>query len=401
VNREEPVGTVRALPLLGDLGDVADRHVLVRVDFNTPLEMGPDGHPAVADEFRIRAALPTLNWLKDHGARVTACSHLGRPDGVPDERWDMAPVRHVLDDLCPGIELTDNLRFHPGEKKNDPAFVQELIKGCDAYVDEAFGVAHRAHASIVGPPAFLPSAAGLRLAEEVEVLGCLLERPERPFVAVVGGAKVADKIGLLRSLSTLVDTIAVGGAMAFTFLAAQGHDVGASLVDPSLVGECRELLEGAGTILLPTDIVALSPGGHFGPAAEERGPRGETRIVGVDVPDGWNGLDIGPESAAAFAEAVTSAGTVLWNGPLGAFEDERFAGGTSRVAEAVARCQGFTVVGGGDSASALEHLGMVKEVNFLSTGGGAALKFLEHGDLPGLQALREACNAPRTRGRTR
>jgi phosphoglycerate kinase len=381
---------LRGLPLLTDLPDLEGRRVMVRVDFNVPLHIGIDGRATVADDFRITAALPTLRWLQDRGAEVVAYSHLGRPAETRDPRWEMDPVRERLNLLCPGIELGENLRFDPGEKANDPAFVAELIKGFDAYVDEAFGVAHRRHASIVGPPQFLPSAAGLRLAREVEVLGAILECPARPFVAVVGGAKVADKIKVLKALAPKVDTLIVGGGMAFTFLAALGQRVGSSLLDPDLIAACRALLDSDLDIRLPTDIRALEPGGTFGPLG-----RGGVKIIEGDLPDGWTGLDIGPESAESFAEVVRAAGTVLWNGPLGAFEDPRFAAGTSTVAQAVAECEGFSVVGGGDSASALEELHLCTQVSFLSTGGGASLAFIERGgDLPALEALRHAPNAP-------
>jgi phosphoglycerate kinase len=389
------VNPLHGLPLLEDLPDLDGRRVLVRVDFNVPLHIGIDGRATVADDFRITAALPTLRWLQDQGAEVVACSHLGRPANTRDPRWEMDPVRQRLHTLCPGIELGDNLRFDPGEKANDPAFVARLVDGFDAYVNEAFGVVHRRHASIVGPPQFLPSAAGLRMAKEVEVLGGILENPARPFVAVVGGAKVADKLEVLRALSTKVDTLVVGGGMAFTFMAAQGLSVGNSMLDPEHIEECRELLHSELEILLPTDIRALEPGGTFGPQAGAIGPRGGVKIIEHDLPDGWTGLDIGPETAATFADVVRRAGTVLWNGPLGAFEDKRFAAGTRVVAQAVAESEGFSVVGGGDSASALEELGLTEQVDFLSTGGGASLAFIEcGGNLPGLDALRHASNAP-------
>jgi phosphoglycerate kinase len=307
----------------------------------------------------------------------------------------MDPVRTRLQTLCPGIELTDNLRFDAGEKANDPAFVAKLIEGFDVYVNEAFGVAHRRHASIVGPPQFLPSAAGRQMAREVEVLGAILRKPARPFVAVVGGAKVADKLEVLKVLATKVDTLVVGGGMAFTFLAAQGQQVGSSLLDEEHIADCRALLDSDTEILLPTDIRALEPGGTFGPQRGGVGPRGDVKVVEGDLTDGWTGLDIGPETALAFAEVISRAGTVLWNGPPGAFEDKRFAAGTKAVAQAVADCPGFSVVGGGDSASALETLGLCKKVDFLSTGGGASLSFIETGgDLPALEALRHASNAP-------
>ena len=390
------MGALRGIPLLGDLPDVDGKRVLVRVDFNVPLHIGVRGQASVADDFRINAALPTLRQLLDAGADVVAASHLGRPGGSPDPRWEMDPVRKRLQVLCPGIGLTENLRFDPGEKSNDPAFVQRLIEGFDAYVDEAFGAAHRADASIVGPPQFLPSAAGLRFAREVEVLGRILEKPARPFVAVVGGAKVADKLEVLKVLATKVDTLVVGGGMAFTFLAAQGIQVGNSIFDPDHIEDCRALLSSGVRIVLPTDTRALEPGGTFGPPSEGHGPKGSVKVIEGDLPDGWIGLDIGPDTAAAFAEVVSGAGTVLWNGPLGAFEDKRFAGGTRIVAEAVARSTGYSVVGGGDSASALDELGLSGEVDFLSTGGGASLAYIEsEGHLPGIDALRAAPNAPR------
>jgi len=390
------MGQLGGLPLLEDLPEIDGRRVLVRVDFNVPLHIGVRGKATVADDFRITAALPTLRRLLDEGADVVACSHLGRPAGAPDPRWEMDPVRERLQVLCPGVGLMENLRFDPGEKANDPAFVQRLIEGFDAYVDEAFGAAHRAHASIVGPPRFLPSAAGLRFAREVEVLGGILEHPARPFVAVVGGAKVADKLEVLKVLATKVDTLVVGGGMAYTFMAARGQHVGSSLLDETHIGACRDLLDSGVRILLPTDTRALEPGGTFGPPSGGHGPRGSVKVIEGDLPDGWTGLDIGPDTAAAFADVVAGAGTVLWNGPLGAFEDKRFARGTRIVAEAVAHSPGFTVVGGGDSVSALDELGLADAVDFVSTGGGASLTFIEkEGHLPGIDALRLAPNAPR------
>ena len=384
------------IPLLTDLPEVDGKRVLVRVDFNVPLHIGVRGEATVADDFRITAAVPTLRHLQDLGAEVVAASHLGRPAGTRDPRWEMGPVRARLEALCPGVGLTDNLRFEPGEKANDPAFVQRLIEGFDAYVDEAFGAAHRADASIVGPPQFLPSAAGVRFAREIEVLGGILEDPARPFVAVVGGAKVADKLEVLKVLARKVDTLVVGGGMAYTFMAARGQHVGSSLLDVSHLDDCRSLLGSGVDIRLPTDTRALEPGAAFGSAGEEHGPRGSVKVIEGDLPDGWTGLDIGPDSAAAFASAVGDAGTVLWNGPLGAFEDRRFAEGTRVVAEAVAHSPGFSVVGGGDSASALEELGLKEKVGYLSTGGGASLSFIEsEGHLPGIDALRGAPNAPK------
>jgi phosphoglycerate kinase len=371
------------LPQLEDLPDPAGKRVLLRVDFNVPMV---DGH--IADDLRIRAALPTIQWLVDHGARVTACSHLGRPKGKPDARYSMAPVRARLVELAPGVELMENLRFDPGEEANDPAFVDRLVEGQDLYVDDAFGAAHRAHASIVGPPARLPSAAGRVLAHEVEVLDGLLHDTNRPFVAVLGGSKVSDKLGVISALLDRVDALVVGGGMCFTFLAAAGHSVGASLLEADQVEACRTLLAGGKRILVPTDITALSPGGEFGPG-QDRPRSGDVRQMKTDLPAGWIGLDIGPGTAAAFADEILGARTVFWNGPMGVFEDPRFEAGTRTVAEAVADCRGFTVVGGGDSASALAEFGLVDRVDHVSTGGGASLEFIEQGDLPGLAALRE------------
>jgi phosphoglycerate kinase len=265
------------------------------------------------------------------------------------------------------------------------------VENEDLYVDDAFGAAHRAHASIVGPPAFLPSAAGRVLAREVQVLDGLLQEPKRPFVAVLGGAKVSDKLGVIDALLDKVDTLLVGGGMCFTFLAAQGHDPGGSLLEHGQVDNCARLLaaaqEAGKRILLPTDIVVLSPDGVFG---KGRAPEGEMAIVGQDVQEEWLGLDIGPGTAAAFADEIAAAATVFWNGPMGVFEDPRFAAGTEVVADAVASTEGFSVVGGGDSASALKEFGLDDQVDHLSTGGGASLEFVEKGDLPGLAALRDS-----------
>ncbi len=385
---------LRGLPLLGDLPDLDGASVLVRVDFNVPLRPCAGEASTVIDDFRIRAALPTLDYLLGRGARVTACTHLGRPKGAADVRWELGPVREDLARLAPRVELLENLRFDPGEERNDPSFVEKLVNGHDAYVNDAFGVSHRRHASVVGPPTQLPSAAGLLLQREIEALGGLLGAPARPFVAVVGGAKVADKLGVLKALLSQVDALIVGGGMAFTFLAAAGHDVGGSMVDPDRIDECAELLESGTPILLPTDIVVLEPGAPFGCDCRD----GQVRTIGADVPDGWQGLDIGPDSVAAYTRRIATAGTVLWNGPMGVFEDARFSAGTAGVARAVADCPGFTVVGGGDSVAAIDELGLADRINFISTGGGASLELLEYGDLPGLAALRGAVNAPRGNG---
>ena len=381
---------LEGLPLLGDLPDLDGASVLVRVDFNVPLRQCVGEPSVVTDDFRIRAALPTLEYLLAHGASVTACTHLGRPHGAPDARYDLGPVREELARLAPQVELLENLRFDAGEEQNDPSFVDKLVNGHDAYVNDAFGVSHRSHASVVGPPTRLPSAAGFLLQREIEALGGLLGTPARPFVAVVGGAKVADKLGVMKALLDRVDVLVVGGGMAFTFLAAAGHDVGGSMIDPDRVDDCAALLASGKRILLPTDIVALEPDAEFGCDCSE----GEVRVVGNDVPTGWRGLDIGPATVECYAEAIGAAATVLWNGPMGVFEDSRFCAGTAGVARAVAGCAGFTVVGGGDSAAAVDELGLDGQIDFISTGGGASLELLEYGDLPGLAALRSAPNAP-------
>lgn len=381
------------LPLLEDLPPLEGKKVLVRADFNVPLVRHNDeGVAEVADDFRIRAALPTLEWLKARGAMVTTCTHLGRPKGKVDPRYDVAPVRARLAELAPGVGLLENLRFDPGEESGDLRFVDELVDGFDAYVNDAFGSSHRAHASIVGPPGRLPSAAGRLLAREVEVLGGLLAAPERPFVALVGGAKVADKLGVLRALLERVDTLVVGGGMSYTFLASKGHPVGRSLVDSESIEDCRRLVDEAGVrLVLPSDLVALGPGGTIGEGNEGTG---EASIVGLDIPPDSEGVDIGPMTREQFAQVLKGARTVFWNGPLGAFEDDRFDAGTRAAAEALVASGAFSVVGGGDTVAALDKFGLAEQVSFVSTGGGASLELLEHGDLPGLKALREAMNAP-------
>jgi len=386
-------GPLVGVPLLEDLPPLQGKRVLVRADFNVPL-IWPEGSGAavVEDDFRIRAALPTINWLRDHGAAVTACTHLGRPRGTADPRFDVAPVRASLARLAPEVQLLPNLRFDPGEESNDAAFVERLVEGFDAYVNDAFGVSHRAHGSIVGPPARLPSAAGRLLAREVEMLGTLLGDPPSPFVAVIGGAKVADKLGVLGALLGQVDALLVGGGMAFTFLAAEGHQVGSSIVDVDAIPACRELIASAGSRLaLPQDCVVLAPDGVLGDGAAGRGA---TRTVGSDVPEGWRGVDVGPQTRRAFADILATAGTTFWNGPLGCFEDTRFSAGTTEIARAIAATTAFSVVGGGDTVAALDQLGLADQVSFVSTGGGASLQLIELGDLPGLQALRAAPNAP-------
>ncbi len=367
------------IPRLEDLGDLNGRRVLVRCDFNVPLAGG-----VITDDLRIRAALPTVRYLLDAGAHVTACSHLGRPGGSPDPAFSMEPVRERLAELAPGVDLLENLRFDPGETADDPGFTDGLIEGYDAYVNDAFGASHRAHASVVGPPRHLPSAAGRLLAREVEVLAGLRTSARHPFVGILGGAKVSDKLGVIGALLDVVDELIVGGGMCFTFLAAKGANVGSSLLEEDLIEDCARLLDSGAPIRLPLDITALGPGGRIGdPSAG-----GEVRQVGTSMPDGWMGLDIGPGSAVEFCDVIAEARTVLWNGPMGVFEDPRFAAGTRTVAEAVADCRGFTVVGGGDSAAAARQFGLDDRMDHVSTGGGAALELIEKGDLPGLAALR-------------
>jgi phosphoglycerate kinase len=334
--------------------EVGGKRVLVRVDFNVPLEDG-----RVADDTRIRVALPTLELLLERdAAELVLCSHLGRPKGE-DPAFFMAPVRERLQDLLPDerVRLLENTRFDPREKANDPAFAAELAAHGDLYVNDAFGSAHRAHASTEGVAHLLPAYAGLLLERELEELGALLEGPERPFVAVVGGAKVEDKIGVLRALSERADRLLVGGKMA----------------------EERETLAPLGEkLLLPVDVVA----------AEAFEAEAEAREVDMeDAPEGWLGLDIGPRTREAFAAEIAGARTVFWNGPMGVFEWPRFAAGTAAVAEAVATCEGHTVVGGGDSVRAVDELGLAGRIDWVSTGGGASLELLEGKELPGVLAI--------------
>ncbi len=369
------------LPTIPDLGDLAGRRVLLRADLNVPLRGGE-----VTDDTRIREVVPTIRMLCEAGAEVTLCSHLGRPGGRPEVALGMAPVRRRLAELAPGVELLENLRFDPGEEAGDPALAERLVAGHDVFVNDAFAVSHRAHASVVGPPRLLPSAAGLLMLVEVAEILSLRTAPRRPFVVVLGGAKIADKLGVVRAVCELADTVLVGGAMCFTFLAATGHRIGDSLFDSDHLADCRALLDGGFPLHLPEDLVGLAPGGVLGdPAAG-----GAVRQFGSDLPDGWLGVDIGPGTAAFFADTILDAGTVFWNGPLGAFEDPRFAAGTITVAEALDETRAHTVVGGGDSGAALTSMGLARSVSHLSTGGGASLELLEHGDLPGLAALRES-----------
>ena len=373
---------------IDDLGSVDGKRVLVRVDFNVPLEDG-----RITDDTRIRAALPTLERLRDGGARLLLVSHLGRPkDREPelslrpvaerlsrmlDEDVELAPdLDHVPDG---DVVMLENIRYEPGETKNDPELAKRLAALADVYVNDAFGSAHRAHASTEGVAHLLPSAAGLLLQREVETLTGILEDPGRPLVAIVGGAKVTDKIGVLKAFLERADAVLIGGAMAFPFLSAQGHSVGDSLCAEEDLEPARQLLDaGDGKLRLPTDLVL---GDRFDAEAER------LELEGVDVLDGWMGLDIGPETSDAYAAEIAGAGSVFWNGPMGAFELAPFARGTRVVAEAVAAAKGTTVVGGGDSAAALAEFGLADRVTHLSTGGGASLELIEGKTLPGVEVL--------------
>ena len=374
---------------LDDL-DVEGKRVLVRVDFNVPL----DEHQNITDDARIRGALPTLNELRDKGARLLLAAHLGRPNDREPE-LSLRPVAEQLseylgedvqlaeslDDVPDGdVVMLENVRYEPGETKNDPELAKRYAVLADVYVNDAFGAAHRAHASTEAVAKLLPSAAGRLLESEVKTLNGILADPGRPLVAVVGGAKVTDKIGVLDAFLHRADTILIGGAMCFPFFKAQGHEVGASLCEEAGVEPARRVLmaAGEGQLQLPDDLVA---GKEFKADTETR------KIDGVDVPEGWMGLDIGPETAERYADEIANAGTVFWNGPMGAFELAPFADGTQRVAVAIAAAPGVTVVGGGDSAAALKQFGFADDVDHLSTGGGASLELIEGKQLPGVEVL--------------
>jgi len=383
--------------------DVQGKRVLVRVDFNVPIESGK-----VLDDWRLRATLPTIRYLTERGAKVILLSHLGRPKGKRDEQFSLRPVAQRLSELlgqpvqfaddCVGevaeqaaaqlqageVLLLENLRFHAGEEANDDSFAQQLARLGDVFVNDAFGAAHRAHASVHAITKFLPSYAGLLMEREVTHLSRLLEAPEKPFVAVLGGAKVSDKIGVIRNLLTKVDALLIGGAMAFTFLKAQGYETGKSLVEAdkldlanALLGEARE--KGV-ELVLPVDVAV----------AESDAEDAATQVVPVTaIPADKAGYDIGPETANLFAERIRTAKTVFWNGPMGRFERTPFKAGTKAIAEALAQCSGTTVVGGGETAAAAFEFGIADKVTHVSTGGGAALELLEGRELPGIAVLKE------------
>ncbi|HSV73702.1 MAG TPA: phosphoglycerate kinase [Chthonomonadales bacterium] len=388
--------------------EVTGKRVLVRVDFNVPQGQGG----AITDDRRIRAALPTIRSLVDRGARTVLVSHLGRPKGKPDDaaRFTLRPVAERLSALlgqpvalapdCVGAEvealaaglgdgqvlLLENVRFHPQEEKNDPAFSAQLARLADLYVNDAFGTAHRAHASTEGVARLVPGVAGYLMQKEIEYLGSALVEPKRPFVAVLGGAKVKDKISVIDNLIGKVDRLIIGGGMAYTFLKAQGLEIGDSLLDDGSLDFCRQAMERAGDrLLLPTDVV-VADANPF----EAGSDAVQARTVPVSaIPAGWQGVDIGPETQRRFAEAVQGAGTVVWNGPMGIFEFARFAVGTRAMAEALSGSGATTIVGGGDSAAAVEELGFADRISHISTGGGASLEFLEGKALPGVVALQD------------
>ena len=384
--------------------EVGGKRVLVRADFNVPMEDG-----RITDDRRIREALPTIRYLIEHGAKTILASHLGRPKGRVDEAFRLTPVAVRLGELLarpvallpdcvgPAVEaavakmqpgqvvLLENLRFHAEEEANDPAFAASLARLADLYVNDAFGTAHRAHASTAGVAAYLPAVAGLLVEKELRHLGQALDAPRRPFVAILGGKKVSDKIGVIQHLLTRADALLIGGGMAYTFLRAQGLAIGASICETDRLVLASELLADAArrgvAFHLPVDVVV----------ADKVADGANHKVVDATaIPDGWAGVDIGPRTAVQFAEVIRGAGTVLWNGPMGVFEIPAFAGGTRAVAEAMVGSNAVTVVGGGDSAAAVEELGLADRVTHISTGGGASLEFLEGRELPGIAVLQDA-----------
>jgi phosphoglycerate kinase len=380
--------------------DVKGKKVLVRVDFNVPIKDGK-----VGDDTRIRAALPTIEYLLNKGAAVILCSHLGRPKGGPDPKYSMKPVGEYLSTLmkkpvafaddCVGPEaeaaakalkpgeilLLENTRFHPEEEKNDLDLAKKMASLADVFINDAFGTAHRAHSSTEGVARFLPAAAGFLLEKEIKYLGQAVAEPKRPFVAILGGSKISDKIGVIKNLLTKADVILIGGGMANTFFKAQGYPVADSLVEDEALETAKELLANGGTKLrLPVDVTI----------ADKFDAEAAFKVMDVaPIPDGWRILDIGPKTMEAYAKALKGAGTVVWNGPMGVFEFPNFAKGTYAVAKAVADCGGVTIIGGGDSVAAIQESGLADKITHISTGGGASLEMLEGLVLPGLAALQD------------
>ncbi len=385
--------------------DVKGKRVLARVDFNVP----QDEYGHITDDTRITAALPTIEYLMAHGAKTILVSHLGRPKGITP-KYTLEPVSARLEELIgQPVELLDddigdevkeaiglmkegdvvlleNVRFYPEEEKNDPEFASKLASVADVYVNDAFGTAHRAHASTEGVAHFLPGVAGFLMRKELDYLGGALTEPKRPFVAILGGAKVKDKIGVIRQLLTKVDTLIIGGGMAYTFLRAKGLQIGKSLLDASNIEFCKEILAEAGDkILLPEDVV-ISNANPFDGGEDAC----ETKVVSVtDIPADWEGADIGPKTIEKFRAAIAGAATVVWNGPMGIFEFSKFANGTRAVAQALADSSAITIIGGGDSAAAVQQMGFGEKMTHISTGGGASLEFLEGKALPGVVALQD------------
>lgn len=382
--------------------DVAGKRVLVRVDFNVPIENG-----AITDDTRIRAALPTISWLREHGAAVVLCSHLGRPKGKRNPKFSLAVVADRLSEfiaspvplieaivgreaeqqvsrLEPGdVVLLENTRFEPGEEENDPALAKQLAALGDLFVNDAFGAAHRAHASTVGVTQFLPAYAGFLIDAELHALNRIVEHPERPFVAILGGAKVSDKLAVLDNLLGKVDALLIGGGMANTLLLAQGKPIGKSLAEPDLVDRGRELLTRAESLgvnlAIPTDAIISDS------------IDGDGRPIDIDgIGEGDAIFDIGPETASRYAEVIAAAKTIFWNGPMGVAEKPQFSNGTREIARAVAESSGYSVVGGGDSVAAVEQLGFADQIDHISTGGGASLEYVEGRTLPGITAIPEA-----------
>ncbi|HIZ83876.1 MAG TPA: phosphoglycerate kinase [Firmicutes bacterium] len=381
--------------------DVAGKRVLVRCDFNVPLKDGE-----ITDDKRIRESLPTIKYLLDHNAKVILCSHMGRPKGEFNMKYSMAPVAKRLSELL-GKEvklaadvvgdsakalaadlqdgeamLLENVRFHKEEEKNDPDFCKALASLAEIYVNDAFGTAHRAHASTTGVADYLPAVCGYLIQKEIKIMGDALANPKRPFVAILGGAKVSDKIGVITNLLDKVDTLIIGGGMAYTFMKALGHSIGDSLLEADKVDLAKEIMDSAKAkgvkFLIPVD----------NKAGDKYDPDCNSQIVDSDnIPEGWMGLDIGPKTQEMFAEAIKGAGTVVWNGPMGVSEWDNFAAGTIAVAKAVAESGAISIIGGGDSAAAVEKLGFAEKMTHISTGGGASLEFLEGKTLPGIAAL--------------